>query len=307
MNKDIEQLYRKRAEEFKRSLPNQATGATSMVRGYDFQEMVSLFEVLRIGRQVLEAEYPEGNGHDIVVQQDGLVGVDDLVIVSKFTRRHIQIKSGLDPSWLERLVDAIWADYFEHHNDRKRNLSLEVCVGSLKAKEKMEANKSSHHLDEIGIRVFHEDVDRLPAPYLDPEIYDVILVLSHVPHYEGLHKSLWSAVWGGWRDAGRAGDIETIFDHISTASRFTTKSLRGASYEQEELVRQLNENIEELSFSADGDKFIVTDLFGQTLVPNARGFDWDFVLKRFTGRLPESLEEFEEAVGSRKARIWETG
>jgi len=275
-----------------------------MTRGYDFQEMVTLIEILRLGASILEVTEPDGTERQVHVRQDGPVGVDDLVIVTPWQRRHIQIKSGAEPYWVERLVSAVWSDYFEYRDDTHRRLLLQICVGSEAAERKLEANKKSHDLDYVGVEIFHENVENLAEPFRDDKIYELMSFFSHVPEHALLHHTMWSDMCGAWKRVGRKAKVTEIFDAISLLSRHTTKTLALPTTDQMELVDQLNKNIEELWFSADGDKLVVTDLYGKAMLPQSSGFRWEVILTTFTGEIPKTLDEFEGALRSLKRRSW---
>jgi hypothetical protein len=74
--------YRHRAAVFDQTLGNQRTGAASATVGFDFQEMVCVIEVLKLGRQVLFRRAAEKVELDFTVEQNSHAAVDDFVVIA---------------------------------------------------------------------------------------------------------------------------------------------------------------------------------------------------------------------------------
>lgn len=88
------------------------------MKGFDFQEMVSIIELLGLASEVLDARARGERELSINLEQNSYDAVDDLFILRPGRRRHLQIKSSEDSSWEARLVDAFWPDYFRYKDGK---------------------------------------------------------------------------------------------------------------------------------------------------------------------------------------------
>lgn len=141
----IERKHWRRVQKFDRTLFKQKIGPDSSMKGFDFQEMVSIIELLGLASEVLDARARGERELSINLEQNSYDAVDDLFILRPGRRRHLQIKSSEDSSWEARLVDAFWPDYFRY-KDGKDHLQLDLFVSSTEARAKMLRNMGTHAL-----------------------------------------------------------------------------------------------------------------------------------------------------------------
>ncbi|MDV4160583.1 hypothetical protein R1538_05545 [Rhizobium leguminosarum] len=294
---DIEQKHWARVQKFNRTLSNQRTGAASAVKGFDFQEMVSIVEILKLAKVIrgeIAANRPVAN---IRVEQNSDDAVDDLFITTIGYRRHVQIKGGGDPSWDARLVDAFWSDFFRYRHEPDK-LHLELIVASEAAQEKMVRNMASHDLDRTKVKISASQA-QLPRPFSQKVVKDLINSVSHTGWHGLKHQSMWSYLLGGWRDSGRSGSMTRVFREISKVSNYTIASLAKMTPQMRETLALLENQIPELKFAADGNRLLVRYRHGSAVFPP---YPWKEILRTFDGRIPETLEEFEDVLGTRRPR-----
>jgi hypothetical protein len=292
---EIEKKHWARVEKFNRTLTKQKTGAASAVNGFDFQEMVTIVEILKLAKIIREAIVTNRPVAGVRVEQNSEDAVDDMFITTIGYRRHIQIKGGDDPSWEARLVDAFWSDYFRYRHERDK-LRLDLIVASKAAEEKMVRNMASHDLERTKIRISASQA-QLPRPFSQKIVKDLIDSVSHTGWHALKHQSMWSYLLGGWRDSGRSGTMTRVFREISKVSNYTIASLAKMTPQMRETLGLLEDRIPELKFAADGNKLLVKYRYGSALLPP---YPWKEILKTFDGRVPETLEEFEDALGTRR-------
>lgn len=291
----IEKKHWDRVQKFDQTLPRQRTGAAAAVKGFDFQEMVSIVEILKLASAVRKAMLASRPTPGIHVEQNSYDAVDDLIVTSIGYRRHIQIKGGDDPSWEARLVDAFWSDYFRYKTGQN-NLHLELVVASTTAKEKMIRNMTAHDLDHIKVKVSASRA-QLPRPYSQRVVKNLIASVSHTGWHACTYQSMWSYLLGGWRDSGRKGTIKRVFREISKVSSHTISSLANMTPQMKETLALLEGRIPELQFAADGNRLLVRYRHGSAVLPP---YPWKDIFQTFAGRMPETLEEFEDALGTRR-------
>ncbi|WP_133178036.1 hypothetical protein [Rhizobium rhizogenes] len=298
---DVLDHYRRRVEKFDRTLEKQRTGAAAATVGFDFQEMVSVIEVLRLGQVVLDERLRGNRELYFIVEQNSFVAVDDFIVVCDSYRRHLQIKASDDPSWRERLVNSFWSDYFKFANDGNRRLLLELVVWSRDACEKMRRNMADHHLDRIRVEISSPTAN-YEAPFLDKNVRALLHGLSLVGGHDQFFQSMFGAVMAGWKNAGRRGEIREVFKQISRASLFTLTSLAKPDAAMMVMTDKLNRRIKELRFAADGDSLGVRYRYGMARVPEFKSYEWRTLFSAFSEGVPRDLLEFQEALGSRRKR-----
>lgn len=148
--------------------------------GYDFQEMVSIVEVLRLATAFLAILEQHDEPDPVHLRQNERVGVDDLVVTTPRLHRHLQIKGEDEPSWRKSLIAPFLSDIAAYGNLADFDLTLELWVGSKASEAKMIRNLPTPELSNVVVR--HLDRNLLDKPFLDPEIEDIMrsLCLSSI-------------------------------------------------------------------------------------------------------------------------------
>ncbi|MFB2606608.1 hypothetical protein ACE04B_32380, partial [Rhizobium phaseoli] len=298
---DVFENYRQRVEKFDRTLGKQHTGAASATLGFDFQEMVCVIEVLELAKAVLDQRDLNKVELNFTVEQNSFVAVDDFVVLAETYRRHLQIKASDDPAWRERLVNSFWSDHFNHGMDGALPLILELVVWSEDARDKMQRNMAEHHLHLIDVRI-SVPTAKHQTPYADRNVRKLLDRVSLVGGHDLFFVAMFGAVMTGWKSAKRQGEIREVFRQISSASLFTLTSLSKPDDAMVSMTKALNDRIRQLRFSADGDSLGVRYKYGLARSPEIKSYEWRTIFSAFSEGIPGSLEEFQEALGSRRQR-----
>lgn len=301
----IFKVYRSRVATFDRTLGRQNTGGVSAQAGFDFQDMVSVIELLQAADEFLSVRAQRKVELLFTFEQNSYVAVDDLVIVTGSYRRHIQIKYSEAPSWRARLVNSFWSDWFRYGEPNRMPLRLELVVSSASAKAAMIDNMKKHHLHLINVEVTTPEV-ALEKPYNNPSLRILLDRVSLRPKHDLFYPSVFSSVISGWKDAGRKGSIQDIFREISQASALTVSSLSEPSEPAQKMLNWLKTSIKDLHFSADGETLVVTNEKGFTVVPAFEIYNLKTFLSAFPSGTP-SVIDFYSVLGGRRMRNRKAG
>jgi len=183
----------------------------------DFEELVTIFEVVKLGVVCLEA-----NPDNHLAKQYDKTYVDDLSIRTPKEERLIQIKATANPSWTAELVGDFEDESFYNESTRAKT-ALELCVGSKANKLKMENNKPTS-LPHVSIH--YVDINWLTEkPYAQSLVFQLLEQLSLDEPHDELYQNVWCWIRDSWKEIGREGSMRELYRRANAYSLNSVKSL----------------------------------------------------------------------------------
>lgn len=228
------------------------TGAEGGQQGYDFQDFVTVVEIIRIALRT-----PSANLANVKVAQNAPRSqVDDLHIMEGTKRRHVQIKSDARLSWRKKLVREFRHDRTLFRREVK-NLTLELCVRNDDLALTLDRNKANHHLSFVTVTAIDIDwMNNFPSP----EILTMLRRLTTVFPSEDELVGLWNQLEGCWtRIFKRRADMATLFARSNLSTGGALRSFARPSDRVLKIAARLKSLAPDLLVSVDGDTIILRD------------------------------------------------
>lgn len=257
------------------------TGSRAAVKGFDFEELVALVNILRSLR-----DRKANDPRQYIFRAYADAFVDDLVIEAPDeSRRWIQIRARKKVTWSKDLLQ----DFVDQRHERPDD-ALELCVDE----EGKAADLRTHLRAPVDVYVDYVDIAWLDEAYESREMRNILLSLTREGEHEELLLNLWDWLARAWKRMKRDANLEEIVTAATSLSNGAIMSVVGLNSRLVRILDLLAE-IKNMRFNADNSNLWYEFLALNGHVKSKGRVPWQLFLDTFD-TVPKSVVEFDEGL-----------